>query len=117
MEKLIITIAHTGNVPTKELNPHTPVTVDEIVEDQIYPIRFFRLNVSPDTYYYFQSNEKIEEMLQVITKEHITKFTYLNKLFENSSDFPCFKSKSSSQLKSQCSGFLESAIYVIAVSS
>lgn len=33
MEKLIITIAHTGNVPTKELNPHTPVTVEEIVED------------------------------------------------------------------------------------
>ncbi|MCT4592763.1 MAG: 3-keto-5-aminohexanoate cleavage protein [Anaeromicrobium sp.] len=33
MEKLVITIAHTGNVPTKELNPHTPVTIDEIVED------------------------------------------------------------------------------------
>ena len=60
--------------------------VDEIVEGQIYPIRFFRLDVSPDTYYYFQSNEKIEKMLQVITEEHITKFTYLNKLFEDSSD-------------------------------
>ncbi|MCT4619014.1 MAG: 3-keto-5-aminohexanoate cleavage protein [Marinisporobacter sp.] len=33
MEKLIITLAHTGNVPTKSLNPHTPVTIDEIVED------------------------------------------------------------------------------------
>lgn len=33
MEKLIITIAHTGNVPTKELNSSTPVTVDEIVKD------------------------------------------------------------------------------------
>ncbi|QZY55516.1 3-keto-5-aminohexanoate cleavage protein [Crassaminicella profunda] len=33
MEKLIITLAHTGNVPTKALNPHTPVTIDEIVED------------------------------------------------------------------------------------
>ncbi|MFZ5968884.1 MAG: 3-keto-5-aminohexanoate cleavage protein [Bacillota bacterium] len=33
MEKLIITIAPTGNVPTKEMNPATPVTVDEIVED------------------------------------------------------------------------------------
>jgi Mn-dependent DtxR family transcriptional regulator len=60
--------------------------VDEIVENQIYPIRFFRLEISPDTYYYFQSNEKMETMLRVITKEHITKFTYLNKLFENSSD-------------------------------
>lgn len=33
MEKLVITVAPTGNVPTKELNPNTPVTVDEIVED------------------------------------------------------------------------------------
>lgn len=33
MEKLIVTVAHTGNVPTKEMNPATPVTVDEIVED------------------------------------------------------------------------------------
>lgn len=34
-EKLIITIAPTGNVPTKELNPNTPITVEEIVEDII----------------------------------------------------------------------------------
>lgn len=34
-EKVIITVALTGNVPTKEINPHTPVTVDEIVEDII----------------------------------------------------------------------------------
>lgn len=33
MNKLIITLAHTGNVPTKEMNPHTPVTIDEIVDD------------------------------------------------------------------------------------
>lgn len=33
MEKLIITIAPTGNIPTKELNPHSPLTIDEIVED------------------------------------------------------------------------------------
>jgi len=33
MEKLIITIAPTGNVPTKELNPNTPLTIEEIVED------------------------------------------------------------------------------------
>ena len=34
-EKLIITVALTGNVPTKELNPHTPMTADEIVDDII----------------------------------------------------------------------------------
>ncbi|KXG76253.1 BKACE family enzyme [Thermotalea metallivorans] len=33
MEKLIITIAPTGNVPTKEMNPAVPVTVEEIVAD------------------------------------------------------------------------------------
>ncbi len=33
MKKLIITVAHTGNVPTKELNENTPVSVEEIVAD------------------------------------------------------------------------------------
>ncbi len=33
MEKLILTLAHTGNVPNKEMNPNTPVTIDEMVAD------------------------------------------------------------------------------------
>jgi 3-keto-5-aminohexanoate cleavage enzyme len=33
MEKLIITVALTGNVPTKEMNPNLPVTADEIAAD------------------------------------------------------------------------------------
>ncbi|MBB6216334.1 3-keto-5-aminohexanoate cleavage enzyme [Anaerosolibacter carboniphilus] len=33
MEKLIITIAPTGNVPTKAMNPSVPITVEEIVKD------------------------------------------------------------------------------------
>ncbi|MGM0378918.1 MAG: 3-keto-5-aminohexanoate cleavage protein [Bacillota bacterium] len=33
MEKLIITLAPTGNVPTKKLNPNSALTVDEIVKD------------------------------------------------------------------------------------
>ncbi len=32
MDKLIITVAPTGNVPTKEMNPHLPVTPLEIAE-------------------------------------------------------------------------------------
>jgi 3-keto-5-aminohexanoate cleavage enzyme len=32
LEKLIITVAATGNVPTKEHNPHLPVTPEEIAE-------------------------------------------------------------------------------------
>ena len=33
MEKLIITVAPTGNVPTREINPHLPLTPDEIAAD------------------------------------------------------------------------------------
>lgn len=33
MEKLIITVALTGNVPTKEMNPNLPVTAREIAAD------------------------------------------------------------------------------------
>lgn len=32
MEKLIVTVAPTGNVPTKEMNPSLPVTPEEIAE-------------------------------------------------------------------------------------
>lgn len=35
MDKLIITIAPTGNVPTKELNPHSAITNEEIVRDLV----------------------------------------------------------------------------------
>ena len=33
MDKLIITVALTGNVPTTEMNPNLPVTPDEIAAD------------------------------------------------------------------------------------
>ncbi len=33
MVKLIITVAPTGNVPTREINPHLPLTPDEIAAD------------------------------------------------------------------------------------
>jgi len=33
MDKLIVTVATTGNVPTKETNPYVPITPDEIAED------------------------------------------------------------------------------------
>ncbi len=35
MEKLIITIAPTGNVPTKSMTPHVPVTPEEIANDLV----------------------------------------------------------------------------------
>ncbi len=33
MEKLIITVSLTGNVPTKEMTPHVPVTAEEMAAD------------------------------------------------------------------------------------
>jgi 3-keto-5-aminohexanoate cleavage enzyme len=33
VDKLIITVAPTGSIPTKEQNPHVPITPEEIVED------------------------------------------------------------------------------------
>jgi 3-keto-5-aminohexanoate cleavage enzyme len=33
VEKLIITVALTGNVPTKKMNPHLPVTAEEMAAD------------------------------------------------------------------------------------
>jgi len=60
--------------------------VDEIVESHIYPIKFFTLKPSPDSIYYFQENGKLESMLRTITENHITKFTYLNRLFSKAFD-------------------------------
>ncbi len=55
--------------------------IDEIVENHIYPIKFFTLKPSPESIYYFQENGKLESMLRTITENHITKFTYINRLF------------------------------------
>jgi len=60
--------------------------IDEIVENQIYSIKFFKLIVAPNDCYYFQENEKIEIMLRAITEEYITKLTYISKLFSRSID-------------------------------
>lgn len=53
--------------------------VDEIVEGDLYDIKFFRLDASPDKCYFFQSDDKLEKMLQAITEEYITKNKYLQK--------------------------------------
>ncbi|MFX1363640.1 MAG: tetratricopeptide repeat protein [Promethearchaeota archaeon] len=58
--------------------------IRKIVEKNVYPVKFFHLVVDEDKIYYFQANEKIEKVLSAITEDYITKFTYLNKLYENS---------------------------------
>ena len=60
--------------------------VDEIVENHIYPLKFFTLKLSTETKYYFQEYGKVESMLRTITENHITKFTYLNRLFSRTFD-------------------------------
>ena len=54
--------------------------IDEIVENQIYPIKFFKLSLPNGNNYYFQEDGTIELMLRAITDKLITKFTYLSHL-------------------------------------
>ncbi len=54
----------------------------QIVDKNIYPTKFFRLNADSSEVYYIQTNEKLEQILSAIVEEHVTKFTYLNKLYE-----------------------------------
>ena len=53
-----------------------------IVEENIYPIKFFKLKIGKDKYYYFHVNERLERMLNATVEDHITKFTYLYNLYE-----------------------------------
>lgn len=57
--------------------------IDKIVEEEFYEIKFFKLEVSPNKVYYFQVNEKIERVLRAIVDDYITRYTYLNNLYEN----------------------------------
>lgn len=53
-----------------------------IVEESIFPIKFFKLDVEGKKTFYFQVNEKIERMLNAIVEDHITRYSYLNNLYE-----------------------------------
>jgi len=61
-------------------------TILRIVEEDIYPVKFFKLEVENDKNYYFQANEKLERMLNAIVEEHIAKLTYLYNLYEEYPD-------------------------------
>lgn len=58
----------------------------QIIEKNIYPTKFFKLSDISTGIYYLQTNEKLEQILNAIVEEHITKFTYLNKLYEEEKD-------------------------------
>ncbi|MBY9004974.1 MAG: hypothetical protein KGD73_13440 [Candidatus Lokiarchaeota archaeon] len=53
--------------------------VNEIVESDLYDLKLFKLDFSPNKFYYFHSDEKLEKILRAITEEHITTNTYLEK--------------------------------------
>jgi len=53
-----------------------------IVEENIFPIKFFKLEVANEKSYYFHVNEKIEQMLKAIVENHVTRFSYLSNLYE-----------------------------------
>ena len=61
--------------------------VDEIVENGIYPIKFFELKVPKNKYYYFQEGGKLEAIIRAITEDHITEITYLDKLYARPLNF------------------------------
>lgn len=75
MEKLIITLAHTGNVPTKEMNPHTPVTPEEIVRDIVacanLGISIAHIHVRDQDEKPTSKRELFQEVLERLDKEEV----------------------------------------------
>ena len=59
--------------------------IRKIIEKDVYLTKFFKLVPDGNRVYFFQANEKIEKVLSAITEDYITKFTYLNKLYEKTS--------------------------------
>jgi len=58
--------------------------IEEIIENNIYPIKFFKLEVPKDEqYYYFQADEYLEKMLRAKVDNYITKYTYLKRLYND----------------------------------
>ncbi|MFX1569116.1 MAG: hypothetical protein ACFFCV_12195 [Promethearchaeota archaeon] len=69
--------------------------ITEISEGKIYPIRFFKLTQPSGKQYYFQSDGRLERILQVLTENQITKASYLDKLFSKlTSELPAVNMKS-----------------------
>jgi len=53
--------------------------VNEIIESDLYDLKFFKLEVSQEKVYYFHSDGKLEKILRAITEEHIATDKYLEK--------------------------------------
>ncbi len=82
MEKLIITLAPTGNVPTKELNPTTPITAVEIV-DQIEEclelgIAIAHIHARDEDQQPTHERHKFEEILSEINRRNLDVITQVS---------------------------------------
>ena len=61
--------------------------VDKCFSEQAwYPIKFFKLE-DEGFCYFLQEDDRLEKMLRATVEEQITKFTYLNRLYEDEQDF------------------------------
>jgi len=56
--------------------------IREMIDNEFFGIKFFKIEIEKGGTYYFQKNETIEKILNAIVEKHITKFTYLNKFHE-----------------------------------
>ncbi|MHA1670374.1 MAG: tetratricopeptide repeat protein [Promethearchaeota archaeon] len=54
----------------------------QIVEKSLYSIKFFKIEDTDGSCYFLIEGDKLEKMLRAVVEEQVTKFTYLNKLYE-----------------------------------
>lgn len=59
--------------------------IEIIVEEDLFLLKFFKLEVLEDQIYYFYTGEKVEKLLKIIVKAHIERNTYLSKFPKNKS--------------------------------
>jgi len=56
--------------------------IREMIDNEFFGIKFFKIEDEQRGTYYFQKNETVEKILNAIVEKHIKKFTYLNKFHE-----------------------------------
>ncbi|MFW9969010.1 MAG: tetratricopeptide repeat protein [Candidatus Odinarchaeota archaeon] len=56
--------------------------IKEIVDNEFFDIKFFKIEDKRGGIYYFEKNETTEKVLNAIVEKYIIKFTYLNKFQE-----------------------------------
>ena len=70
------------NIEERILNYYIP----EIIENELYPTKFFTLTIEGTKSYYFREDDEFERNLRTLVDDCITKLTYLNKLYVGTSN-------------------------------